>query len=128
MKFPGPLFFLICTLLSANVVASDNVRNEKQSQLVEVVGFADLREEDTRNDVHRRAVKNTLKNALLQAHVAVEVRANTRNMRMEEEVVSVQANGYIETSEILEADFIELGSEIYKVKMRVLVSPAEEKK
>jgi hypothetical protein len=123
-----PFIFFIGLLLATDVFgeAAETETNHRISQTVDAVGFAERQDGESLNALHRRALKHALKNALLHAHVDVSIEASTRDMRMEEETILVETRGYVETSRMVEAGFIQDGSDTYRVRMIVLVSPQRE--
>jgi hypothetical protein len=73
-------------------------------------------------DAHREALLDARRNAVLQAHVAVEATVRVEGMQLAEKRVSARLAGYVEKLEVLEAGVVQ-GSEprVYRVRTRAVV-------
>ena len=61
---------------------------------VETLGFAPMGAGVTMGEVHSAALADARRNALIQAHAALQAETLVANMRVAEEVVSVRSAGY----------------------------------
>lgn len=103
----------------------ENSGTQHNSRIVNAVGFAEVSEQMPHSETHRLAVKDALKNALLMAHSQVNLKASTRNMRIENETITVTAGGKIINSHLVSHSYIGTDPKIYQVTMKVLIVPTE---
>jgi hypothetical protein len=96
--------------------------------LVEVVGYGIPAEGKSLVDLHREALDDALKNAIIQAQVQLEVHAHVEGMRLKQQQIYSRSTGVVETSRVLEAGYV-LKSDppIYRIRMEVTVRASSEK-
>ncbi|MHC5034197.1 MAG: hypothetical protein ACYTFZ_04095 [Planctomycetota bacterium] len=99
-------------------------RRRSECVTVEAVGFAAMTRGTSLKDAHREALLDARRNAVLQAHVAVEATVRVEGMQLAEKRVSARLAGYVEKLEVLEAGVVQ-GSEphVYRVRTRAVVCP-----
>ncbi len=91
---------------------------------VEAVGMAQLPEGRDVQEAHQEALVNARRNALLQAHVALEAATVVHNMRLGEATITSLARGYLRASDVIEAGPVETdGARMYRVRLRAVVAP-----
>jgi len=91
---------------------------------VEALGFAPLPKGKSLEQAHREALCDARRNALIQAHVAVEVGSVVEEMRLKEEVVRSRAAGYVQEMHVWEAGpALDGDPPLYRVRVRALVRP-----
>jgi hypothetical protein len=92
--------------------------------IVEALGFATMPEGKTTEQAHREALLDARRNALIQAHVAVEADGVVKDMRVSEEVVRSRAAGYVQEMEVQEAGVVpDSHPPVYHVRVRAMVQP-----
>lgn len=92
---------------------------------VEVLGFAAAGEGKTVQELHREALLDARRNALVQAHVALEAETHVQDMRLRGALVRSWATGYIQELRVLEAGLLpDAEPPVYRLRARVLVLPS----
>lgn len=117
------LFFL-----SAAWCVAENVTKEVPAAprpvVVEVFGYAAPNIDQPVGAVHREATEDALRNAILQAHVSLDVKIRDDGMRLKERQLRVRSAGSIEYTRMIEAGFMpDSDPPIYRVHMEVSVLP-----
>ncbi|MCK4373802.1 MAG: hypothetical protein KAX19_00695 [Candidatus Brocadiae bacterium] len=92
---------------------------------VEVLGFAAAGEGKTVQELHREALLDARRNALAQAHVALEAETHVQDMRLRGALVRSWARGYIQELRVLEAGLLpDAEPPVYRLRARALVLPS----
>jgi hypothetical protein len=121
--FLMPLFFCACT--------ADVQREEKQKcqlnikpVVIEAEGFASSKEGLTRSTLHRFALRDARRNALVQAHVILDTDTCIKGFQLEDDTQHFQSAGYVEWMQVLEAGFVPRASPaVYRVRVKACVYP-----
>ena len=93
---------------------------------VEVYGFAEMAPGLGRARAHAAALADARRNALIQAHAAVQARTVVAGRRVAEQSVCVCAAGYVREMHVLEAGGLpETEPAVYRVRARALVHPLD---
>ena len=120
-----PLFFCACTV--------DVQKNEKKNHelhlkpvVVEAEGFAVPNEGLAHSVVHRNALRDARKNAVVQAHVIINTDTYIKGFKIENDIRHFRSAGYVEWMQILEAGLIpEASPPIYRVRVKACVYPMQ---
>jgi hypothetical protein len=94
--------------------------------VVEVFGYETANADEPVSQLHRRAVQDALKNAVLQAQVELDVQTNVEGLRVKDRRVRSRSMGRVESSQVLMAGFLpstNSPSRVYRVRMEVSVQP-----
>jgi hypothetical protein len=89
--------------------------------VVEAFGYSATADGKTRSDLHRDALSDALQNAVLQAHTEFSIEACTEDMRLTKQTVTLRSRGYVESSRILEADFLPDNPSVYRIRIKALI-------
>lgn len=123
------LTVICCALVGFISTGADyaNAEEINKTVTVEAVGLYFMSPECSIDDAHRAALMDARANALTQAHVVMDVRAKTLNMRLTEKTIRSYAAGYLIQSNIIRAG-IDPDSEppLYKVVIRAEIAPCSE--
>ena len=97
-----------------------------QTVAVEAIGLATMKGGETVEQAHREALLDARRNALVQAHIVLDVQTRLRNMRIEERLVRSQATGYVEQMHVREAGIVpDSDPPVYRVRVMAMVRPLE---
>lgn len=118
-----PLFFCACTV--------DVQKEEKQKRelhikpvVVEAEGFASPNEGLARSIVHRFALRDARRNAVVQAHVIIDTDTCIKGFQLENDTQHFRSAGYVEWMQVLEAGLIpEVSPPVYRVRVKACVYP-----
>ncbi len=100
------------------------VATNRQPVVVEVVGYGIQDEGQSVAEVHREALEDALKNAVLQAHVSLDVQILISDLRTKERSVRSRSFGYVEQSRVIDTGFLpDANPPIYRVRMEAHVLP-----
>lgn len=92
--------------------------------VVDVYGYGTLNDGTTMSEVHREALSDALQNAVLQAHVSLDVRTRVEDLRLKEHFVRSRGMGYVESSQVTEVSFMpNTHPPIYRIRMDAHVHP-----
>jgi hypothetical protein len=94
--------------------------------VVEVFGYETADAGEPVSLLHRRAVRDALKNAVLQTQVELDVQANVEGLRVKNRRVHSRSVGRVESSRVLTSGFMQptnSPSRVYRVRMEVSVRP-----
>ncbi len=117
------LFFLSAAWCVAED-ATNEVPAAPRPVVVEVFGYAAPDKDQPVAAVHREATEDALKNAVLQAHISLDVKVQTDGMRLKERQLRLRSEGSVEHSRVIEAGFMPNSDPpIYRVHMEVSVLP-----
>lgn len=93
-----------------------------QAITVEALGFATFEQGKPIEEVHREALLDARRNALLQAQVVVESETLVRDLRLQETLVRSRTAGYVEEMHVLEAGRMSgPDASIYRVRLRAVI-------
>jgi len=96
----------------------------QEAVLVEASGFSALGGDRKVADVHREALQDALRNAVIQAHVALDVETQLEDMRLKEGGLRSRAMGYVEDMQVREAGLMPYTTPpIYRVRVKATVGP-----
>lgn len=122
-RVAGALFFLSI----AWCVAEDAVKEVPATPrpvVVEAFGYAAPDPNQPVSSVHREALEDALKNAVLQAHARLDVQVRVDGMRLKERRIRSRSTGYVEHSRVIDAGFMpNTDPAVYRVRMEVGVRP-----
>lgn len=117
------LFFLLSTWCVAKDAAKE-IPPACRPVVVEVFGYAMSGQDQSIASVHREALEAALKNAVLQAHVSLEVKVKHEGMRLKERQLRLRSAGSVEHARLIDAAFLpNTEPPIYRVHMEVSVLP-----
>ncbi len=96
-----------------------------QAVTVEAEGLAPMPAGRPLADVRREALLDARRNAVTQAHVAIETQDLVEGKRLKQSLVRARASGYVERMEVREEGPLE-GADppLYRVRVRATVLPA----
>jgi len=117
-----PLFFCAC---------SADVQKEKQKRelhikpvVVEAEGFASPNEGLAHSKLHRSALRDARRNAVVQAHVVLETDTYIKGRQLKDCTQHFRSAGYIEWMQLLEAGLVPGASPpVYRVRIKACVYP-----
>jgi len=113
------LFFLLSTWCAA-----EEVPPAPRPVVVDVFGYAVSTQDQSISSIHREALKDALKNAILQAHVSLEVKVQNDGMRLKERQLRLRSAGSVEHTRMIDAGFLtNTEPPVYRVHMEVSVLP-----
>ncbi|MCD6415725.1 MAG: hypothetical protein J7M08_03380 [Planctomycetes bacterium] len=99
-------------------------RNAGEKVTVMAVGFAPYDPGREVAEMHREALRDARKNALLQAYVLVRASARVENMTFKETRVRAHTAGYLEQMHVLEEGVVRgAGPPVYRVSVEATVLP-----
>ncbi len=96
---------------------------QQGSSVVEAVGYSTKSPGKSISDIHRDALADALKNAVIQAHTEIDIEACTENMQLEKQTVLTRSRGYVKSSQTVEAGFLSDDPSIYRIRRKALILP-----
>ena len=88
-------------------------------------GYAAVSDEKTLSQIHQEALRDALKNALVQAHSELDIQTCIEGMHLKKQTIQSHSRGYIEQSDILEAGILTTDPSIYRIRLSVLILPLQ---
>ncbi len=117
------LFFLSAAWCVAED-AEKKVPTTPRPVVVEVFGYAAPAPNQPVSSIHREALEDALKNAVLQAHASLDVQVRVDGMRLNERQLRSRSTGSVEHSRVIDAGFMpNTDPPVYRVRMEVGVRP-----
>ena len=120
-----PLFFCAC---SADVQKNEEKKHELHFKpvVVEAEGFAVPNEGLAHPIMHRSALRDARRNAIVQAHVIINTNTYIKGGKVENDIRHFRSAGYVEWMQIMEAGLIPRASPpIYRVRVKACVYPMQ---
>ncbi len=110
----------------ARALCAEEAPAEATGVAVTAVGFAELTDGKAPGDVHREALTDALRNAVIQARVDVRTVTVVANSHLKESVVRTAAAGRVSGVEVLSAGPVE-GADppVYRIRIRATVTPVD---
>ena len=94
---------------------------------VETLGFAPMGEGVPASEAHAAALADARRNAVIQAHAALQAETLVANRRVAEEVIRVRSAGYVQEMQVLDSGVVPASDPpLYQVRVRALVHPLDE--
>ena len=118
-----PLFFCACT---ADVQKEEKQKRELHIKpvVVEAEGFASSNEGLERSILHRFALRDARRNAVVQAHVILDTDTCIKGFQLENDTQHFRSAGYVEWMQVLEAGPVPRASPpVYRVRVKACVYP-----
>lgn len=92
--------------------------------VVEAYGYATMQDGKEMSALHREALDDALRNAVVQAHVSLDVQARVEDMRLRERMQRSRSLGYVENSRMIEAGMVpQSDPPVYRLFMEAIVRP-----
>jgi len=132
MNTGGMTLLLLCALWACAVLsaAAEPTASSRPADpfadgvTVEAIGLAPMPEGTALAEVHRQALLDARRNAVIQAHVIVEAQDRVEGMRLRDSLLRSRALGYVDQLHVWEAGAVpDSRPPVYRVRVRARVRP-----
>lgn len=114
--------FLILLILLSTAFGAETLT---AAHVVEAYGYSTLENGKSIAEIHREALNDALRNAVIQAHTTLDIDVQLQDMQIQKKTIRAHSLGYIESSQIITAEFLPDHPLIYRVHLKARVLPLD---